>query len=89
MTKKIIFTTLRNNKGATGGPGGVLFLQMTTLGNERNGIPCEYHFNKLHMRLGERFFEKVLKDVTRAGKPLGDIGCPVFTVSPIIYRTAC
>lgn len=52
MTKKIIFTTLRNNKGATGGPGGVLYLQMTTLGNEINGIPCEYHFNKLHMRLG-------------------------------------
>ena len=52
MIRKIIFTTLRNNKGATGGPGGVLYLQKTTLGESINGIPCEYHFNKIQIRLG-------------------------------------
>ncbi len=50
--KKIIFCTLRDNKGATGGPGGVLYLQMTTLGNEINGIQCEYWFNVINLRLG-------------------------------------
>lgn len=49
---KLIFCTLRPNKGATGGPGGVLYLQMKTLGRYINGNPCEYHFNKLTMRLG-------------------------------------
>lgn len=52
MVKKIVFCTLRPNKGATGGPGGVLYLQMTTLGNDINGIPCEYWFNTINLRLG-------------------------------------
>lgn len=52
MAKKIIFCTLRPNKGATGGPGGVLYLQKTTLGKEINGIPCEYWFNVINFRLG-------------------------------------
>ena len=43
--KKIVFCTLRDNKGATGGPGGVLYLQKTTLGDSINGVPCEYWFN--------------------------------------------
>lgn len=43
--RKIVFCTLRNNKGATGGPGGVLFLQQQTIGNNLVGIPCEYWFN--------------------------------------------
>ncbi len=43
--KKIIFCTLRDNKGATGGPGGVLYLQKTFLGKKLNSISCEYWFN--------------------------------------------
>lgn len=50
MIKKIIFCTLRNNNGATGGPGGVLYLQMVTLGEEIAGIPCSYIFNKIRVK---------------------------------------
>lgn len=49
---KIIFCTLRDNKGATGGPGGVLYLQKTVLGNNINNLSCEYWFNPLRLRLG-------------------------------------
>ena len=47
MINRIVFCTLRDNKGATGGPGGVLYLQKTTLGDRINGIPCEYWFNSI------------------------------------------
>lgn len=50
--KRIIFCTLRDNRGATGGPGGVLFLQKKVLGNKINGIPCEYQFNLIKQKLG-------------------------------------
>lgn len=50
MIKKIIFCTLRNNNGATGGPGGVLYLQMTTLGDKIAGIPCSYIFNIVQVK---------------------------------------
>ena len=43
--KQIIFCTLRDNRGATGGPGGVLYIQKNALGNEINKIPCKYQFN--------------------------------------------
>ena len=43
--KKIVFCTLRNNKGPIGGPGGVLFMQKNVIGDNINGIPCEYQFN--------------------------------------------
>lgn len=42
---KIVFCTLRDNKGATGGPGGVLFLQKEVLGTSLGGVNCEYWFN--------------------------------------------
>lgn len=45
MNKNIIFCTFRDNKGATGGPGGVLFLQKEVLGNEISGLKCIYKFN--------------------------------------------
>ena len=41
--KQIIFCTLRDNRGATGGPGGVLYIQKNVLGNEINKVPCKYH----------------------------------------------
>lgn len=50
--KRIIFCTLRDNLGATGGPGGVLYLQKKVLGNNINGIPCEYQFNLINQKLG-------------------------------------
>lgn len=50
MIKRIIFCTLRNNNGATGGPGGVLYLQKTTLGDKIAGMPCSYIFNKIQIK---------------------------------------
>lgn len=50
MIKKIVFCTLRPNKGATGGPGGVLYLQKSILGDSINEIPCEYRFNKVTIK---------------------------------------
>lgn len=50
--KRIIFCTLRDNRGATGGPGGVLFIQKSVLGEEINGLPCRYIFNYITLRLG-------------------------------------
>lgn len=44
--KKIIFCTLRDNKGATGGPGGVLFLQKEIIGQNLGQYKCEYWFNR-------------------------------------------
>lgn len=51
-TRQIVFCTLRNNRGATGGPGGVLYMQKNVLGNVINGIPCKYQFNIITLRLG-------------------------------------
>lgn len=45
MINKICFCTLRDNKGATGGPAGVLFLQKEVLGESISGVKCEYWFN--------------------------------------------
>ncbi len=45
MIKKIVFCTLRDNKGATGGPGGVLYLQKELIGANLNQYKCEYWFN--------------------------------------------
>lgn len=50
--KQIIFCTLRDNRGATGGPGGVLYIQKNALGNEINKISCKYQFNIITLRLG-------------------------------------
>jgi len=50
--KRFVFCTLRPNKGATGGPGGVLFLQQEILGNKIDGISCEYHFMKIPLGNG-------------------------------------
>lgn len=52
MIKRLIFCTFRDNKGATGGPGGVLFLQKNILGTKINGIKCIYQFNIIKLRLG-------------------------------------
>jgi glycosyltransferase involved in cell wall biosynthesis len=41
---KVKFYAFRPNNGATGGPGGVLYLQKTLLGDEYRGVPLEYHF---------------------------------------------
>lgn len=45
MIKKIVFCTLRDNKGATGGPGGVLFIQKEVLGKKLCNLDCDYWFN--------------------------------------------
>ena len=48
MINKIIFSTLRDNKGATGGPGGVLYMLKETIGNQIDDhIKCKYEFNYL------------------------------------------
>lgn len=48
MTKKIVFCTLRNNRGATGGPGGVLYMLKILIGNTLDGISCIYRFNTIN-----------------------------------------
>ena len=53
MTKKIVLCTLRDNKGATGGPGGVLYMLSQLLGEDIDGIPCEFRFNSV--AFGRRF----------------------------------
>lgn len=60
--KKVIFATLRDNKGATGGPGGVLYMLVQSLGKmiDKN-IVCEYWFNTIP----RRFKIKGLKYVNR------------------------
>lgn len=50
--KQIIFCTLRDNRGATGGPGGVLYIQKDAIGNKINKFPCKYQFNIITLRLG-------------------------------------
>ena len=57
MNNKICFCTLRDNKGATGGPGGVLFLQKEVLGQCLSGVKCEYRFNTF---LGEGKLKSLL-----------------------------
>ena len=44
--KKIKFYAFRDNKGATGGPGGVLYLQKNLIGDNLNGIECRYYFRE-------------------------------------------
>lgn len=51
MIKKIVFCTLRDNLGATGGPGGVLYMQKIILGNSIEGLPCEYWFNPISSKV--------------------------------------
>lgn len=46
MVNKIVFCTFRDNKGATGGPGGVLYLQKEIIGEKLNQYKCEYWFNR-------------------------------------------
>lgn len=50
--KQIVFCTLRDNCRATGGPGGVLYMQKSLLGGKVGGLPCEYRFNMVTLRLG-------------------------------------
>ena len=51
--KKIVICTLRDNKGATGGPGGVVYMISTILGREYDNFEIEYRFNKF--RFGRCF----------------------------------
>lgn len=48
--KKIEFDALRDNLGATGGPGGVLYIQQQLLGDELCGLPTSYRFNFIKTR---------------------------------------
>lgn len=54
---KIVFCTLRDNKGATGGPAGVLYLQKSVLGDSISGCHCEYWFNTF---VSNNIFKKIL-----------------------------
>lgn len=63
MMKKVILVALRDNKGATGGPGGVLFMLRKCLGDSIGcNIKCEYQFNpvaldfRLKSRLNKMLF---------------------------------
>ena len=53
MTKKIVFCTLRDNLGATGGPGGVVFMIKKVLGGHLDGYELEYRFNPV--KIGGRY----------------------------------
>lgn len=55
--KQISFYAFRDNKGATGGPGGVLYLQKNILGNTYNDIKLRYVF-----RTRNKIFRKFFKD---------------------------
>lgn len=70
MIKQIIISTLRDNKGATGGPGGVLYMLKEIVGNSiNNDIPCKYEFNTISMNIiGKKLLNKfffILKALTR------------------------
>lgn len=62
MTKQIIFSTLRDNKGATGGPGGVLYMLKETIGdNINNRLSCKYEFNAISKNIrGKNLFNKII-----------------------------
>ena len=44
--KKIVFYAYRENKGATGGPGGVLYLQNMILGTNYKNVELQYKFKQ-------------------------------------------
>lgn len=54
MVNKIVFCTLRDNKGATGGPGGVLYIQKEVLGKKICNLDCDYWFNTYSKEKGWR-----------------------------------
>ena len=61
--KKIKFYAFRDNKGATGGPGGVLYLQKNLIGSDLSGIKCKYYFREkkdLHKSFYIGAFIKIL-----------------------------
>lgn len=47
---KIVFVALRDNLGATGGPGGVLYIQQQLLGDNLCGLDTVYRFNFIKTR---------------------------------------
>lgn len=48
--RKIEFVALRDNLGATGGPGGVLYIQQQLLGSNLCGLNTVYRYNYLKTR---------------------------------------
>ncbi len=53
MKTEVIICTLRDNKGATGGPGGVVYMIKKTLGINYCKVPISYRFNPV--KFGGRF----------------------------------
>lgn len=52
MIKKVVFCTLRNNKGATGGPGGVLFMLKEYINSPQDELlQIQYRFNTISKNL--------------------------------------
>lgn len=52
MIKKVVFCTLRNNKGATGGPGGVLFMLKEYINSPQDELlQFQYRFNTISKNL--------------------------------------
>lgn len=48
--KNVCFVTMRPNRGATGGPGGVLYMLQQTLGDTIKGVRCRYLFQSIVKR---------------------------------------
>lgn len=52
MIKKVIFCTLRNNKGATGGPGGVLYMLKEYINSPKDEpLQFKYRFNTIYRNI--------------------------------------
>ena len=59
--KQISFYAFRDDKGATGGPGGVLYLQKKFLGPKYNNLNMRYVF-KIKNKIIRKLFRKLFND---------------------------
>ena len=58
---KLVFCAMRENRGATGGPGGVLYIQKELLGSEVAGLKSFYYFN--YFKIKSRIVSRILNSL--------------------------